>query len=133
MEVSWIRPRDLNEFVLKVKGKGRKAYDQEVIIRAESARLLRLQISRLHPEKNQWAFPGYKDQHITTRTIRRIWDDLRECAGIKIDKRAAHIARHTYARNAVEKGQSIQSIKKHLRHRKAETTLHYIMKSKVIE
>lgn len=72
-----------------------------------------------------WLFPGQNPVNpLTTRQLRRAFDDARQAAGI--DKRVSlHTLRHCFATHLMEQGVDIRVIQVLLGHSKLETTVRY--------
>ena len=132
VEVIRIRKQDYEPTTksLALRGKGRKAWDQRVPLSETAAALVARWLD--HVPAGSWAFVGYSNRHITTRTVRRVFVEIRRCAGNYIPGRAAHVARHTYAKEAAAAGRKLSDIRKHLRHKSDAMTLHYVKSSRII-
>ena len=93
-DIRVLRDGDLGTWIaLDVMGKGRK---QRIIPALQSVNpILHDYLKGWRSERDgQWLFPGQKDKHVTTRTIRNNLDQVRQYMGI--EKLTAHMLRRTY-------------------------------------
>jgi integrase/recombinase XerD len=99
-------------------GKGNK--DRYTILSEKIISLLYNYKLKYKPEF--WLFEGqYKENHITVRTIQKIFSDI--CKKINIQKKATvHTLRHSFATHLLDKGIDIKHIQELLGHKSTKTT-----------
>lgn len=106
-------------YSIKVRGKWRKRYDEEVFI---SAGLMRAIEGVVNPGET-WVFPGNKKAGLSTRRIREIVKQALNAAGLR--EHTAHHLRHTYAHMMYDATGDLDTLKKQLRHKNIGLTAYY--------
>jgi site-specific recombinase XerD len=119
---------DSERMVIRVEqGKGRK--DRYAMLSQPLLDLLRAWWLAARPRGvmllGGWLFPGQNPVNpLTTRQLRRAFDDAKEAAGI--DKRVSlHTLRHSFATHLLEQKVDIRVIQVLLGHKKLDTTARY--------
>ena len=75
-------------------------------------------------QENDWLFPGYKHEHYSESSVRKIVEIARKKAGI-LKKISPHSLRHSFATHILENGYSLIEVKELLGHSRLETTMVY--------
>ena len=110
---------DTDRMLIHVRqGKGRK--DRYTVLSQIALDIIKDYISRYAPEK--WLFPGDKPgQHLTERTVQRVFENARNKAGIKKDV-SIHSLRHSFATHLLEGGTDLRYIQELLGHNSSKST-----------
>jgi integrase len=106
-------------YSIKVRGKWRKRYDEQVFI----SKQLMDAIGSVCNMYEKWAFPGNSGAALSTRRIRQIVKNALIKAGLK--DHTAHHLRHTYAHLMFEATGDLKTLKKQLRHKSEGMTAYY--------
>jgi len=113
---------DKQRMVIRVaQGKGRK--DRYVMLSPRLLDMLRDYWRRMRP--NDWLFPGYFGQPITTHTVEHACRQVRLRAGIA-KPISPHSLRHAFAVHLLEAGTDLRTIQLLLGHRSLSTTARYL-------
>lgn len=103
------------------RGKGWK--DRAVPLANHVAKLL-LEHYKKHDNRGGWLFP-FKDGHITTDLVQRVFKQALHEAGIKKDA-TPHTLRHSFATHLLENGEDVTVLQKILGHADISTTKIYL-------
>ena len=120
--------RENDQYVVYVLGKGKQTKQDYVIIPDKVYK----QIEEYVKEYNisDYLFVSTSNHNkggkVTTRTLRRIVNNLYEKAGIKNDKIVFHSLRHTFATVSIKNGEDIREVSQALRHKHLNTTEIYL-------
>lgn len=128
-EVASLKVNDIDSkrmLVHIVQGKGRK--DRYTMLSNATLNILREYAKAYKP--SDWLFPGgNKGEHITERTIQRVFKDA--CLNVKINKNVSlHALRHSFATHLLESGTDLRYIQELLGHKSSKTTEIYTHVSK---
>lgn len=117
-----IKDIDSKRMLIHVKqGKGRK--DRYTLLSKNTLLLLREYVKMYRPR--EWLFEGQQpNNHITERTIQRVFEEACKRAGIKKDV-SIHTLRHSFATHLLEGGTDIRYIQQLLGHCDTKTTMIY--------
>lgn len=120
-EVVRLRVEDIDSkrrFVHVKQGKGRK--DRYTLLTDTALEVLREYFKKYRPES--WLFPGGKENdHLTERSVEKIFEHAREAAGIKKNV-SVHTLRHSFATHLLEDGVDLRYIQELLGHASSKTT-----------
>lgn len=122
-----IKDIDSKRMLIHVKqGKGRK--DRYTLLSKNTLLLLREYVRMYRPR--EWLFEGQQpNNHISERTIQRVFEEACKRAGIKKDV-SIHTLRHSFATHLLEGGVDIRYIQNLLGHCDCKTTQIYTHVSK---
>jgi integrase/recombinase XerD len=124
-EVVNLKPGDIDSANMQIHirlGKGNK--DRYTILAKANLKILREYWNLYRP--GIWLFPSVNpENHLTTRTIERIFQQAKQKAGIKKDA-SIHTLRHSFATHMLESGVDINYIQLLLGHASVQTTCIYI-------
>ncbi len=128
-EVIKLKPEDIdsNRKLIFIRGaKGKKGRYSTLSIIA--LKTLRIYYESVKPKN--WLFPGQKEEnHISTRTVEKIFKDAVKRAKIKKDV-SVHSLRHSYATHLLEAEMNLRYIQELLGHKSSKTTEIYTHVSK---
>jgi len=100
------------------QGKGKK--DRYTVLSEVAFEALLKYSKRYNLEK--WLFPGEREgEHISERTVQRIFEKARDAAGIEKDV-SVHSLRHSFATHLLEGGTDLRYIQELLGHKNSKTT-----------
>lgn len=123
-EVVRLKLHDLDNerFLVHIRqGKGRK--DRVTVLSRSAYEMICLYMEKERPY--DWLFPGAdRDQHITERSIQRIFERARVTAGIR-KPATVHTLRHSFATHLLEGGTDLRYIQELLGHESVKTTQIY--------
>lgn len=98
--------------------KGKK--DRYTLLSNETLEILRQYVRQYKPQ--EWLFQGQKeDNHLTTRTIQKVFESAAFKAGIR-KKVSVHTLRHSFAMHLLENGTDLRYIQELLGHKNSATT-----------
>lgn len=103
-------------------GKGGK--DRLFIIPDKLKEELQQWINTQQLEAEDWLFPGYKEQHYSDSSVRKILEEARVTAELPRHI-TPHSLRHSFATHLLENGYSLLEVKELLGHSHLETTMIY--------
>ncbi len=120
-EVVRLRVDDIDSrrgFVHIRQGKSRK--DRYTLLSDTALEVLREYFKKYRPDS--WLFAGGKEgDHLTERSVERVFENARAAAGIKKDV-SVHALRHSFATHLLEDGVDIRYIQELLGHASSKTT-----------
>jgi site-specific recombinase XerD len=109
---------DSQRKLVYIKGaKGRK--DRYTLLSDAVVETLRLYWKSYHPKK--WLFSGRNENHLTTRSVEKIFNQALMETGIKKDV-SIHSLRHSFATHLLESGVDLRYIQELLGHKSSKTT-----------
>ncbi len=124
-EVVALKPEHIisDRMLIKIEnGKGSK--ERYTLLSEFLLKELREYYRNKHPEK--WLFPSKQTGGpLTTRTLYRIYENVREKAGIKKGS-GPHTLRHSYATHLLEAGYDIRKIQVLMGHKSLSSTMIYL-------
>lgn len=110
---------DAGRKLIHIRGaKGRK--DRYTLLSESALGALRTYLAEYG--KSKWLFPGAdRDEHITTRTVEKVFSDACREAGIQ-KSATVHTLRHSFATHLLEGGVDLRYIQELLGHQSSRTT-----------
>lgn len=120
-----LKVRDIDSGAMQIfvrQGKGKR--DRLTLLSEPTLLLLRQYWKAYRPD--EWLFPGYdKTQHLSSRTIQRVFWESKNKAGITKDV-SIHCLRHSFASHLLEAGTDLFRIQQLLGHGNLSTTARYL-------
>ena len=123
-ELPKLKITDIVSSMMKVRIKSAKGNkDRYTILSHVCLKYLKLYWKKYRPDN--WLFPGYNNNKLSTRAVQHAFHKAKKIGGVKIQG-GVHTLRHSFATHMLETGSGIFQVQKMLGHKYLKTTLVYV-------